>query len=175
MQDRPTITERRTFAEAYEALAPGLCRYAQARTHDAALAEDLVQEAFVRLAIAERSGSVPDSRRAWLTRVVQNLIISGARRAEVARRRTFAVTLDDVTTASPEALVLASERDDALRATLSTANPIARRSLVLAAEGYSGREIARAIGRTEGATRTLMSRARGEIRRELARTYADVA
>ena len=175
MRDRTTITERQTFAEAYEELAPGLRRYAQARTRDEALAEDVVQEAFMRLAIAERTGSTPDCRRAWLTRVVLNLIISGARRADVARRHTLPVTLDDVTTVSPEALVLASERDDALRATLRTASPVARRSLVLAAEGYSGREIARAIGRTEGATRTLMSRARGELRRELARTYVDVA
>ena len=175
MRDRTTISERQPFAEAYEELAPGLHRYAQARTRDAALAEDVVQEAFMRLAIAERSEAAPDSRRAWLTRVVQNLIISGSRRADVARRRTPPVTLDDVTTASPEALILASERDDALRASLRTASPIARQSLVLAAEGYTGREIALAIGRSEGATRTLMSRARGDLRRELARSYADVA
>jgi RNA polymerase sigma factor (sigma-70 family) len=175
MRDRPTITEPRTFAEAYEELAPGLRRYAQARTRDGALGEDLVQEAFVRLAIAERSGAAPDNRRAWLTRVIQNLVVSRARRIDVARRRTPPVRLEDVTTASPEAVVLASERDQALRATLRGVSPVVRRSLVLAAEGYSGREIAQAIGRSEAATRTLISRGRGQLRRELARTYADVA
>jgi RNA polymerase sigma-70 factor (ECF subfamily) len=175
MSNLTTIATLPAFAEAYEELAPGLRRYALARTRDEALAEDIVQDAFLRLADEERAGRTPDSRRAWLYRVALNIIISRSRRADVARRRTPPVTLDDLTTASPEDVVLASERDDAVRATLRAASPVARRSLVLAAEGYSGREIARAIGRTEGATRTLMSRARGDMRRELARTYYDVA
>ena len=175
MRDRTTIADHTSFEQAYEALGPGLRRYAIARTRDAALAEDVVQEAFVRLVAQERAGFIPDDRRAWLHRVTLNIIISGARRTAVARRRTLPMTLDDVTTDSPEALVLAAERERAMRVTLATASPVARRSLSLAAEGYSGHEIAIAIGRSESATRTLMCRARNDLRRELARTYADVA
>jgi RNA polymerase sigma factor (sigma-70 family) len=175
MRNGSQMVDDPSFTQAYETLAPGLRRFATARTRDAALAEDVVQEAFTRLVAQERAGRVPDDRGAWLHRVTLNLIISGSRRTAVVRRRTVPVTLDDVTTGSAETIVLAWERDQALRATLSTASPLARRSLSLAAEGYSGREIAIAIGRSESATRTMMCRARSGLRRELARTYADVA
>jgi RNA polymerase sigma factor (sigma-70 family) len=175
MRNPTPIADHASLVQAYEELGPGLRRFAAARTRDMALAEDVVQEAFVRLVAQERAGRIPDDRRAWLHRVTLNLIISGSRRAAVVRRRTPPVTLDDVTTDSPESIVIAVERDRAMRATLSNASPVARRSLYLAAEGYSGREIALAIGRTEAATRTLMCRARNDLRRDLGRTYADVA
>ena len=175
MRTQSTDPVSETFTQTYEDLAPGLRRYATARTRDAASAEDIVQEAFARLATQERAGAIPDDRGAWLHRVTLNLIISNARRAAVVRRRTLPVTLDDVTTDSPEALVLAGERHAALHAALSGTSPDVRRSLWLAAEGHSGREIARAIGRSECATRTMMCRARLDLRRELARTYSDVA
>jgi len=45
--------------------------------------------------------------------------------------------------------------------------PDARVALLLAAQGFSGREIAETIGRSEIATRTLMCRARLDLRRRL--------
>ena len=83
--------------------------------------------------------------------------------------------MDDVTSESPEDIVLATERDQAIDATLQAASPAARRSLMLAAHGYSGREIARAIGRSECATRALLCRARRDLRRDLEGVYLDVA
>lgn len=50
---------------------------------------------------------------------------------------------------------------------MDAAGPDARTGLILAAQGYSGREIAEVLGRSEAATRTLMCRARRDIRREL--------
>jgi RNA polymerase sigma-70 factor (ECF subfamily) len=175
MRTQRMTGDDRAFTQAYEDHAPGLRRYAAARTRDVTLAEDIVQEAFVRLATEERAGRVPTNRGAWLYRVTQNLVISGSRRATVARRWSSALSMDDVATDSPESIVLAHEQDRALLASLGATSPIARMSLVLAAEGYSGREIAMAIGRSESATRALMCRARSSVRRDLARRYADVA
>jgi RNA polymerase sigma-70 factor (ECF subfamily) len=153
--------------EAYELFAPELRRYATARLRDATAAEDIVQEAFIRLAIESRGQHEPALPRAWLRRVVLNLIISRSRRAEVARRRAAQVAVADVVHESPEIQFLAAERHRTLGTAMGSVAPESRACLLLAAQGYSGREIAVALGRTEGATRTLMCRARREIRREL--------
>ncbi|HXS71559.1 MAG TPA: sigma factor-like helix-turn-helix DNA-binding protein, partial [Patescibacteria group bacterium] len=52
---------------------------------------------------------------------------------------------------------------------LGTLSEESRTALLLAAQGFVGREIADAIGRSEAATRTLMCRARQQMRREIER------
>ena len=165
----------RSLAEAYESYAPELRRYATARLRDSAAAEDIVQEAFVRFAIEVGAQRAPRDQRAWLYRVVLNLIISGSRRAEVARRRSSRLSIDDVERLSPEVACLATERQRVLATALQAAGVAGQTSLRLAAEGYTGREIAQVLGRSEGATRTLICRARSQVRRELAASYAEVA
>ena len=68
--------------------------------------------------------------------------------------------------------VLGEERATVVRDAVASLPRVERAALVLAAEGYAGREIARAIGRSEGATRTLMCRARSRLRSELVATDA---
>ncbi len=156
-----------TIAHAYEAFAPQLRRYAGARLRNAAAAEDVVQEAFVRLAVESRASGKPDNERAWLYRVVTNLIISGARHAAVTQRRSVLIESTEVRVESPETLFLASERYQGLGAALEAVGTDGRTGLILAAQGYSGREIAERLGRSAGATRTLLCRARSTVRREL--------
>ena len=50
---------------------------------------------------------------------------------------------------------------------LADLDPVARTALLLAAEGFSGAEIAAAIGRSESATRTLLCRTRLRVRGRL--------
>ena len=155
-------------AEAFEAFGSELLRFATRRLRDADRAEDIVQEAFLRLATESRAGRDPNNPRGWLYRVVQNLIISDARHAAIARREAGHLGRDVVVIDTPEALYLVSERDRGVGAALDVIRAEGRVSLVLAANGYSGREIATAIGRSEAATRTIMCRARGSIRRAIA-------
>ena len=63
-----------------------------------------------------------------------------------------------------EVEVLRRDTGEALVAALGILTDDARTALVMAANGYSGREIADALGRTETATRTLMFRARERLR-----------
>jgi RNA polymerase sigma-70 factor (ECF subfamily) len=153
----------------YEALAPQLRRYATAAVRDAATAEDIVQEAFVRLAVESQGWRSPRNPTAWLYRVVHNLVVSSARRAEVARRCSSHLTLDDLIHESPEVQFIASEHRRSLGIAMDAAGPDGRTGLLLAAQGYSGREIAEILGRSEAATRSLMCRARSSVRRELTR------
>jgi RNA polymerase sigma factor (sigma-70 family) len=160
------LTDVGLVSKAYEAWAPELRRYAMSRTHDTSTAEDLVQDAFLRLAIEARTSRSPSNPRAWLYRVVLNLIVSGSRRAEVARRRSAELS-NDYLADSAEAVILASERNQALVAALQILGATSRTSLLLAAQGYTGREIAAVLGRSEAATRTMSCRARKAVRREL--------
>ena len=59
---------------------------------------------------------------------------------------------------------LRRETNSALVAGLATVPTDARTALLMAAQGFSGHEIAEAIGRTEMATRTMMFRAREKLR-----------
>ena len=161
------LTDVGDVSKAYEAWAPELRRYATSRTHDPATAEDIVQEAFVRLAFQARSSRSPTNPKAWLFRVVLNLIISGSRHAEVARRRSPELAINEVLADSAEAVILASERNHALVAVLQILGATSRTSLLLAAQGYTGREIAAVLGRSEAAIRVISCRARKVVRREL--------
>jgi len=69
---------------------------------------------------------------------------------------------------SPEDAILRVERARSVQDVLATLAPAERSSLLLAAEGYSGKEIAERLGRTPEATRTLMCRARSKVRAQLA-------
>lgn len=140
-------------------------------TRDGQAAEDLLQEVFLRLLREARAGRMPDQVRPWLYRVAANLVVSRGRRLVSARRwlERFAVTEHRAAVAeSPEGRFLRHEAAEDLDAVLARLDPHARAALLLAAEGFSGREIAAAIGRSEAATRTLMCRARIRVRHELA-------
>jgi RNA polymerase sigma-70 factor (ECF subfamily) len=134
---------------------------------DPETAEDLVQEALLRLMVETDTRGAPDNVRAWLHRVIANLAISMGRRATVSRRYAGALVRRDEP-ATPEAIVLGLEARSALVAALGTLPEGARTALVLAASGYPGAEIAAAIGRSDTATRTMMSRARLKLRGSLA-------
>jgi RNA polymerase sigma factor (sigma-70 family) len=141
-------------------------------TRDPAAAEDLLQETYLRLTRQLRSGQPLDNERAWLYRVAANLATSRGRRLRSAARALARVThraadpaLDD----PPEACVVAAETRSALLDAIDGLGTDARTALLLAGEGFSGPEIAAAIGRSPAATRTLLCRARFEVKARLRR------
>jgi RNA polymerase sigma-70 factor (ECF subfamily) len=161
----PSLLEPELEA-AYREHAGALERHALALTRDRAVAEDVVQEAFVRLATELRQDRRPDNVRAWLHRVAANVVTSRGRRMAVAERHLPGL-VDHGDAESPECAVLDAETSAELRAALATLPETDRRAVVLAAEGYRGHEIAALIGRSEGATRTLLCRARSRLRTTL--------
>jgi DNA-directed RNA polymerase specialized sigma24 family protein len=64
---------------------------------------------------------------------------------------------------------LRRETNSALLAGLATLPADARAALLMASQGFSGREIAEAVGKSEMATRTMMFRAREKLRVHLVR------
>lgn len=144
-----------------------LYRSALRSCRDPDTAEDLVQEALLRLMVEIDTSGSPRNTRAWLHRVIANLAVSLGRRANVSRRYSGALVSHDEPV-TPEAIVLDNEAGSALAAALQTLPGRARTALLMAANGYHGAEIAAAIGRSDCATRTLMCRARLKLRERLA-------
>jgi RNA polymerase sigma-70 factor (ECF subfamily) len=130
---------------------------------DPAAADDLVQEAFVRLLIESAAGREPLHPRAWLYRVAANLAVSRARHHSVAARRAAELVRREVVP-SPEDELLEREGARTLHARLDRLPAHVRTALLLAAQGYSGAEIAQHIGRSELATRSLLCRERRRLR-----------
>jgi len=156
--------------EAYDGLQRDVYSFALYGAHDADVAADVTQDAFLRLLTeAERHGP-PENLKPWLLRVTSNLLISRGRRVSVAARWVQRFGTRTETAESPETGVLRREERERIRGLLSALAPDARVCLLMAAEGFSGREIAAAIGRTEPATRVLMSRARNRLRSAAAAT-----
>ena len=139
-------------------------------TRDPEAAEDLLQEAYLRLTTEVRAGRAPDNMRAWLYRVGANLAVSRGRRISAAFRGIVKIrgtSAPPTTTFTPEASYLQREGRADLLASLADLGPDARAALLLSAEGFSGAEIAAAIGRSDAATRTLLCRTRVQVRSRL--------
>ena len=150
--------------DAYDSLQRDVFSFALYAAHDPDVAADVTQDAFLRLlGEAERRGP-PENLKGWLIRVTSNLIISRGRRVSVAARWLERVSRRTEIAESPEAGLLRQEERERVQGMLRSLPPDARVCLLMAAEGFSGREIAAAIGRTELATRVLMSRARNRLR-----------
>lgn len=148
---------------AYRAHRDALTRYVLSLVRDAEAAEELVQEAYLRLVREVQHGTTPDEPAAWLFRVAANLARSWGRRTMIARRRV-SVAEPERREAAPDEVVIRRDRVAALEAGLARLPHADRRAVLLAAVGYRGPEIARLLGRTELATRALLCRARSRMR-----------
>ena len=153
-------------AATYDAHQRELFSFALRSSRDREAAEDLVHEAFVRLIVEVDAGRQPANIRAWLYRVIANLVVSRARRAAVAQKQLGALAGRQFD-GGPEPEFLEHERKSDLDAVLAEIGPDARTALLMAANGFNGLEIAEAIGRSAIATRALMCRARLQLRERL--------
>jgi RNA polymerase sigma-70 factor (ECF subfamily) len=156
----------RFVLEAYDAHQRDLYGFVRAAVREPDVAEDVVAEAFLRLIREVRAERNPSDVRGWLFRVAANLVISRGRRRVVAARFLHRLIRRD-TVEPADAPALRAERSAELLAALDSLPVDHRTALLLAAAGYSGREIATAIGRSEPAVRTLLSRSRLRLRERL--------
>ena len=152
--------------EAYDTHERDLYGFVRALVRDAELAEDIVADTFVKLLGEYRAGRPPMEVRAWLFRVAANLVVNSGRRRAVASRYLHRLVRRGNEEAA-DARILRSERTEELVDALAGLPADHRTALLLAAHGFSGREIALAIDRSEVAVRTLMSRARVRLRERL--------
>jgi RNA polymerase sigma-70 factor (TIGR02957 family) len=125
-------------------------------------AEDIVQEAFVRL---HEQGEV-DSPKAWLSTVVTRLAIDHLRSARVRREQYTGTWLPEPVLAdpAPDAALRAESLDMAVLVLLESLTPVERAVFVLReAFDYGYDEIAEIVGKSEDNARQLATRARRHV------------
>jgi RNA polymerase sigma-70 factor (ECF subfamily) len=151
------------FAGFYERSARPLWAYLVRTSGDAALAEDLMQESYVRFLCAAQAPSLAGegevAARLYLFRIGTNLLRDHWRRPRAASIEEVA---EEFLTASGGAAQADSRM--ALAPALRQMKPRERQLLWLAhAEGYSHREIAEVMGLAAASVRLLLFRARRKM------------
>ena len=143
----------------YAECAERLYRFAYVRTRDAALAEDVVSEAFLRaVRDAERLPESRAAQTAWLYKTAANLIVDDYRRRK--RRDEGARQLAELQPAGEDI----RERADLWAAVDRL--PESQRTVVLLryVQGMKVVDVAEAVGKSEGATKQLLLRALRTLR-----------
>jgi RNA polymerase sigma-70 factor (ECF subfamily) len=167
------VAVRLSFDQAFVAHYRRVYRYAYALTCDRGLAEDVVQEVFLRLYqnfdAAQRDGLL----RAWLLRVTANVsrnMLRGLSRAR-SRDETFvAQTALTTETALPDGELARTAEIAETRRVLDKIREPMRSCLLLRHEGLSYKEIAAALGVKESSVGGFIARAR----REFVRMYGKI-
>lgn len=143
------------YQHAYERFSRDVFRFVLAWTNDWAAAEDLTQEAYLRLWQHRASINWGQPVLGWLFVTARHL--ANNRFRSLMRRRSAA---------APEEPTEESARVRWLdvQTALATLSPLERTALILTAvEGWSYAEVAQAIETTEGALRAAVSRARDKL------------
>jgi RNA polymerase sigma-70 factor (ECF subfamily) len=169
---RLTASEHAAFDRMFEEFSAPIFNYVLRMVGDADRAADITQDTFIKA--YRKLGSLTDqqSTKAWLYRIATNTAIDDMRR----RRWISPGGLDDESrperadgSPGPETQVLAGLLDERIQRALMRLRPNHRQCIVLSdLEDMSAQEVGVVMGLSYGAVRTLLCRARGEMRRNLA-------
>jgi RNA polymerase sigma-70 factor (ECF subfamily) len=166
-----TVEERLT--QHFIAYREPIFRYLVRLLRNAAEAEELTQEVFLRLYDAMRDGESVSDVRAWTYRVAHNLAVNLRKRGAVfslLEPEEWSALLDRQADASrnAEQVVLAGEQSDRMEAARKRLSPQERQCMDLRVEGLKYRQIAEALGVSLSTVVTLVSRAIAKIAKETA-------
>jgi RNA polymerase sigma-70 factor (ECF subfamily) len=169
------MADTAALSAAFESHRAHLVRVAYGTLGSVADAEDVVQEAWLRLARLEDAGEIEDLR-AWLTRVVGRLALDALRRARRARETYFGEWLPEPLVSDTAATRTATPDDPADRVTLDESvtmallvvlerlSPAERTAFVLHdVFGMPFEEVGEVVGRAPAAVRQLAARARRHV------------
>lgn len=156
-------TDDVAFGAWYDEAAPRVYAFAYARSGgDHALAEELTQLAMVRAIRARESYDGRAAVVTWVCSIVRNLLIDHHRKLERDERSRLRLSVHEIEVAEPG--LAHAERDEVMD-TLRRLPAMQRLVLVLRyVDEYSVPEVAQAIGKSEAATHSLLTRSRDRFR-----------
>jgi len=176
--EAPTVSRRvadsheTAFAQLFDEFSAPIYNYVLRMVSDADRAADITQDAFIKAYRKLDTLTETTSTRTWLYRIATNTAIDDMRR----RRNVTPMGTDEPTFANradprpgPEAQVMAGTLDERVQRALMSLRPNHRQCLLLSdLEDMSAQHIGEVMGLSYAAVRTLLCRARGEMRRALA-------
>jgi RNA polymerase sigma-70 factor (ECF subfamily) len=159
------------FAQLFEEYSAPIYNYVLRMVADPDRAADITQDTFIKAYRKLDTVNEASSRRSWLYRIATNTAIDDMRR----RRMVTPMSDDQPAFANrpdhgpgPEAQVMAATLDERIQRALMTLRPNHRQCLLLSdLEDMSAQQIGEVMGLSYAAVRTLLCRARGEMRRAL--------
>jgi RNA polymerase sigma-70 factor, ECF subfamily len=159
-EDRPK-TEPLTFEGFFGRESPTLFRRLCTMTGNSAEAEEIMQDAFMKLWERWDRVGVMDDPSGYLYRTALNIFRKRLRRARLAMRRALTLAPD------PPPFSEIDDQQDVVAA-LAELTPRQRAALVLThVMDYTSEEAGRALGVTAGTVRGLTSRAREVMRQQV--------
>jgi RNA polymerase sigma-70 factor (ECF subfamily) len=155
----------RAFTAWYDAALPRVYGFVYGRTGgDTVLAEDVTAQAFLEAIRARRSFDGRSDPVTWICSIARNRLIDHYRRERRDQARHLRMLVTEVPMDDAAAWERVEDRDSAM-SSLAALPPIERTALILRyVDGYSVRETAHLIGRSEAATESLLMRARDRVR-----------
>ena len=168
--ERARAYDPAALGELYDRYAAKMYAYIYRRAGDAAQAEDLTSELFLRvLQAVQNERAWRDSFVAWLYRIAHNLVVDTYR-----RRPPPLVPLDDLPLESdaddPAEVVQDAADRTRLRAAIGRLTSDQQQVLALRfGEGLTARETAVIVNKTTGAVEAMQHRALAALRRILAK------
>jgi RNA polymerase sigma-70 factor (ECF subfamily) len=173
--DRYARGDAAVFDELFRQAAPRLRGFLLRMCGDAALADDLTQEAFFRVHLARGSFIASSAALPWMLAIARNAFLDHTRRESVRRvARKQAAESDDepLRQASPDTrgdeVLAARETLEIVRRTLDSIPTIQREAFVLLRfEGLSVSQAAQVLGASESAVKVRAFRAYEALRSAL--------
>jgi RNA polymerase sigma-70 factor (ECF subfamily) len=176
--DAPTMSRRTddahelAFAQLFDEFSAPIYNYVLRMVADRDRAADITQDTFIKAYRKLDTVNEASSRKSWLYRIATNTAIDEMRR----RRNVRPMGADEPTYVNrpdqrpgPEAQVMNATLDERVQRALMSLRPNHRQCLLLSdLEDMSAQQIGEVMELSYGAVRTLLCRARGEMRRALA-------
>ncbi len=139
-----------------------LSRYAIAMTRDRAIAQDGIQEVFLRYFLIRADGQQIENVRAWLFRVLRNYLVD-------CKRKDYSRASMDLEAAAQvidvrQDLEAAYQHHENFRRALSELSPRERECMQLRLEGFGYDEIAQMLEIRSGTVSALLARALRKMR-----------
>lgn len=161
------IPTRAQFETVYNERRDEIYRYLLRLRVPAAEAQELTQEAFLRLFQASESGTSIDNARAWLFRVAHNLAIDERRRQAHETEQAEVLRLLATAVETPELIAGGKERARQLLQAMADLSKQQRACLHLRAEGLRYREIAVVLEISTPTVGEFLHRAMGRLRKAI--------
>lgn len=171
MSRRATDAREAEFIELFDEYSAPIYNYVLRMVGDADRAADVTQDTFIKAYRKLDTVTDATSTRSWIYRIATNTAIDDMRR----RRNVMPMATDQPTFANrpdhrpgPEAQVMAATLDERVQRALMGLRPNHRQCLLLSdLEDMSAQQVGEVMGLSYAAVRTLLCRARGEMRRAL--------
>lgn len=160
--------DQEALTQIYDLFSDALFAYAFKHVGDPQIAEDLVAEAFQRFLTAlERGGGPTDHLRAYLYRIVHNLITDLYRREPPPAQELDEDRLVE-DKPGPASLVADEQEAELVRKALRLLTPDQRQVITLKyLEGWSSNEIAQSMEKSLGSVKALQHRGVASLKRIL--------